>query len=201
MEVVNQFLIAYLGMKGDAEAALKGFDQAKQKAILAWYSVATPQQLDAVIDVITDDDESAKVKIRNTPLTSYARGQSVFGDTAAANLANISADQGVCVCKGADGAYLLAAMDTQNIFTFGEDAAYEVVKDIAFQKEKTWTMSREAYAGSFIEPRAETVKDAVQSLLEGENPFAALQSQISNEVTALDEIIEESLTGEGEEDG
>lgn len=196
MGTVEEFLVAYVGSGGDVRGALKIFDSAEQKAIYAATATADEGELGAYLETLTNGSVSMNAKISNNPVTSYYRGQSIFGDTAAKNLANIDLEGGVCKCKGADGAYLLQAFDQKNVLLFGEEAVSEYQKELAIQQTESWRITRNAYAGSSTKRNTE-LSEALVSAVEDPSRLygnvqaeARLASQELNEnIDAIDEII------------
>ena len=145
---VEQLLLAYVGSGGDLEGSLNIFDEETKNAILATNGYANEAELGAYLESIVNGSVSEQAKIRNTPVTSYSRGQSIYGDTAALNLANISTGGGVCACKGSDGLFLLEAFNRENILLFGEEAVTEYQKQQAEELTVGWKITKDAYTGT-----------------------------------------------------
>jgi hypothetical protein len=143
------------------------------------------------VENLVDGDVSSKAKIRNNPVTSYFRGHSIFGDTAAKNLANLTLEGGVCACKGADGAYFLQAMNQKNIVAFGEEAAFEEMRIMAEGQTESWKITKDAYAGTSSTRNSELAEGIVQALEDPSRLYGRLSTELEESVAGLESEIEE----------
>jgi len=189
MATVEKFLIAYEVTGMDLALTLTIFNDTQKKAILATAGAANDLELADYLETLTSKDFSSQVKIRNSPVTSYYRGQSIFGETAAKNLANIDLDGGVCKCKGADGAFLLQAFNQERVLLFGEEAVADYQRELAIQQEIGWKVTRQAYAGTSTK-RSTGLSDAL--IAATEDPSRLLGNALGEARRAVGNVVEEN---------
>lgn len=170
LDAIERFFAAYL-LKGDPENPLIGpngerittsqgiynaSDPADQAAILAFLNT-TENNIDAAVELLVNQNQSKNAKIRNSPVTSFFRGQSVFGDTAAANLANLDVDGVVCQCKGVEANFLLEAFSEQYVDRYPEDPLGGYLDETTSAKVDSYQAAKDAMSGRTLDVRNTTL--------------------------------------------
>jgi hypothetical protein len=148
---VEKFLIGYLIGK-DPQKAFAGLSTEEQAAVLA-ASNTTADNLQGAVESLTYKDTSQAAHIRNTPVTSFNRGQSLSGDASAVNLANLDAGESVCVCRGVDAGFLLEAFSADFLEAYPEDPVQGYIGEQAQASSQAWEESRQALSGSVLDTR------------------------------------------------
>lgn len=142
-----------IASNNDVSKALDALDD-EQKAILARDVGTTPDspQLATQLEKIKSDDTSPQVYIRNAPLTTYSRGQSVTGQVAAEELSRITGDAGtpICVCKGVEASHFLQAFTGQFV-ALGDDAVNAFLTQEATEAGRDYQMTKQALQGETLD--------------------------------------------------
>ena len=133
------------------------------KALLASAGMSPDEFVSQAVEAVYPSDVSSGAYIRNRPVTSFTRGQSIYGNFAASNLADLSFTT-ACekfYCKGADGALFLTAMSSEFL-----EAGVSVI-DFEISRNATigaaWASTKAALAGATEESQptiGEAWKDA-----------------------------------------
>jgi hypothetical protein len=144
LNAIEKFFAAYL-ITEDASAALGVVSDAEKSAVLATLNT-TEENIESAVQTLTNQDTSQNAKIRNSPVTSFFRGQSVFGDTAARNLANLDVGGEICVCKGVEASFLLQAFSEEFVDLF-DDPAQAFAESSAFNSSEAWKEAKDAMSG------------------------------------------------------
>jgi hypothetical protein len=147
LAAIEQFFAGYL-ITEDAQEVFNSdlLSDAQRQAILATFNT-TEENLQDAVEQLTHQDASQNAKIRNTPVTSFFRGQSVSGDVAAINLARIGLENDFCFCRGSEAAFLFQALQEEYIDQFPEDPVQGYLDELATQQASSWQAAREAFAG------------------------------------------------------
>jgi len=144
-----------------AAAALNSLADAERAAILASAGMASIGEFSQSVDEHLEGlagNASLQAKIRNTPVTSFTRGQAIYNPAAATNLANIGTSS-TCTkffCKGSDGAIFLVSMG-KDFVTANEEPVTDFQKAMAEAVSVPWQVTKDALAGKIEEPRVSAV--------------------------------------------
>jgi len=187
MAAVENFLIGYAASNNISDL-LTEYEDSEYKAILASFDVGSEEELMEKIETLdAGGDISPKLRIRNIPVTSYFRGQRVLGNVGASQLANLDFDEGICVCKGSDGAFFLQAFNQQLETLYGDESVQEFLKEEALAKTQGWVESKKAMSGEDNTVFESSVDNTnIQALLGG---FQSTVNQGQQEVQNLQQII------------
>lgn len=152
LQAIEKFFAAYL-LSDNTTTALSALNGAEKKAILATLNT-TADGLAGAVETLKKQDASQNAKIRNSPVTSFFRGQSVFGDTAARNLADLDAgSSSSCVCKGVEATFLLSAFSEEFVELYPEDPATGYAEQNAFVVTEAWKQTKDALSGRNMDTR------------------------------------------------
>lgn len=211
MESVARFQILFAST-GDAEQSLILLDEIDEeqnkynvnshKAVLAAYNVGTEEQLTEVLESLdAGEDISPKLRIRNIPVTSYFRGQRTTGQVGSLQLADLDFDEGICACRGADGAFYLQAFNQQNYLVQGKNAITSFQQELAQQQTQGWVNTKETLAGTNLENFQEnTPQQDPYTLLTGTvNTITSNVNSINTDIGNLVQDIDNLF--DGEDDG
>jgi hypothetical protein len=159
------------------EQSLGRLENADQNAVLATLNT-TRENVAGAVQTLLNQDTSQGAKVRNSPVTSFFRGQATFGDTAARNLANLDVDGAICACKGVEANFLLQAFSEQFVDRYPEDPVQGFLEEISFNTTESWQAARDAMAGRTLDTRFTTlaeqfeqqgraISDSVTGLVQG----------------------------------
>jgi hypothetical protein len=150
LQLQEKFWAAYLLAGEDAERALGALSEPERRAFLAAYNT-TEDRVQQTVETLLKSDTSENAKVRNYPVTSYFRGQSILGDAAAKNLANLSLGGEVCACRGVDQSVLLQAFTEEFLSLNSEDPVQSFLEQEAFTQGEAYKRTKEVLAGTQLQ--------------------------------------------------
>lgn len=160
LDAIEKFYVAYRmrgvsGVPSTAADILAKFDKAERDAILATLNT-TLEGIDNIVETIAEGETTGKAKIRNNPVTSFFRGQSVFGDTAARNLADLDVEGTICKCRGFDGNFLIQAYSERWVDIGREqnkDPVQVWMEEQVYTSGEQWKNAKNAISGRVLDTR------------------------------------------------
>ena len=174
---IEQFLILLMAKGfGEASSILAEFSDTGQAAILASLNTV-PENIQAAVETLNAKDTSQAAKVRNSPVTSFDRGQSVYGDVASTNLAYLDVTTGLCKCKGADASFLVNAYSEKYVELYPSDPMQGYLEEQAASVGQGWKASRDALAGRVFDTRNTNL--AEQFTLQGDIASAYVNDSTS----------------------
>ena len=157
LDAVEKFFILYLD-GGDPQTIISNLPPAERAAVLAAANTPLENITSETVEALIHDTASRDIKVRNNPVTSFSRGQSVTGAVAAANLSNITIGASTCVCKGVEASFLLQAFSEEYVRLY-EDPLQAYQEQLASQQGLAWKAGRDALAGSTLDTRNTSLFD------------------------------------------
>lgn len=201
LQAIERFFAAYL-LTEDVDQILSSdlLSSADKAALLATLNTTEEGLQGAVETLVYKQDSSEDAKIRNAPVTSFFRGQSVFGDTAARNLANLDLTEDLCACKGADAAFFMQAFSEEFIEQFPENPAQGYAEQQAYEVGESYKATRDALSGRAVDTRTNLAREftargnTARSL---SSAFQNLEDGLSAQAAATQAAINNLTDGEG----
>ena len=144
---IEKFFAAYLLTDDASEIFSSNLLTSIEKAALEAAFNTDVEGIQDAVETLFSQETSQQAKIRNTPVTSFFRGQSVTGDVAAANLANLDVGGEFCFCKGADAAYFIQAFSEEYVDLY-DDPVQGYQEETTHNLGESWKISRDAMAGT-----------------------------------------------------
>jgi len=152
MLAVETFFASLARNGADVPAALMALDE-ETKAELATALGTDTNNLQETIRAITSDD-SDRVFIRNTPVTSRSRGMSSTEAAVIAGLADLSGDGNtVCLCKGVEATHFLQAFTGDFVELTGDEAVNDFLTTEAIVSGEAYKVTKQALAGQVLDTR------------------------------------------------
>jgi hypothetical protein len=152
MLAVETFFASLARNGADVPAALMALDE-ETKAELATALGTDTNNLQETIRAITSDD-SDRVFIRNTPVTSRSRGMSSTEAAVIAGLADLSGDGNtVCLCKGVEATHFLQAFTGDFVELTGDEAVNDFLTTEALVSGEAYKVTKQALAGQVLDTR------------------------------------------------
>lgn len=153
MQSMEKFWVSYFNAGESGTAALGNLSEEDRVRVLARWDTTEDGIDAAVAQTLEGKSTSQDAKIRNAPVTSFFRGQAVFGDTAAENLANLDVGGEICACKGADASFYMEAFSEEYMDLFQGDPLQGFEEQRSWNSAEAWQASRDAMAGKTLDPR------------------------------------------------
>jgi hypothetical protein len=171
-----------IGLSPDAQAAAA--------ASLGSGSLEGLTVADAVQIISHSEDKSSKAFIRNSPVTSFFRGQSITESVAVSGLAGLEPENNtVCVCKGAEQDYFLMAFSQEYVDLYGaEDAVEGFESEEIYYKGEQWKQSRDAMSGEVLDSRNSNLAERFTR--------SNVENRISSGVAGLSQSIAQAAEGD-----
>lgn len=146
------FKVFFDGNPGNLSVSKIFSDQtaAGQAAVLAYLNTNV-EGVQAAVETLFTQDSSQNAKIRNSPVTSFTRGQSTFSDAAARNLSEIEIESATCGCKGSDAAFFLMAFSEENMSKYGDDPVQGYQEEQVLNTGAIWQRGRDAMSGTVLD--------------------------------------------------
>ncbi len=153
LQAIEKFFVSYL-MAEDSQLIFSSevLTDDEKAAVLATFNTTDVGELDGAVETLLSQKTSQNAKIRNSPVTSFFRGQSILGDVAAKNLANLDVEGSVCVCKGVDASFFLQAF-SEEYLGISDDPLQAFQENEAFIQSESWKASRDALSGRVLDIR------------------------------------------------
>lgn len=155
LSALERFFKVFLdGNPGNQSAAqvLGSQSDTDQAAVLAYLNTNV-EGIQAAVETLFTQDTSQNAKIRNSPVTSFTRGQSTFSDATARNLADIDIESETCACKGADSRFFLMAFSEENMDKYGDDPLHGYQEEQVASSGAIWQSTRDALSGTMMDTR------------------------------------------------
>ena len=123
---------------------------------------------DVIEKVSYSADQSPKAFIRNSPVTSFYRGQSVSGNVAVVGLASLEPEESqTCICKGAEQDYYMMAFSQEYVYLYGAEGAVQGYEsERIYYTGEQWKQSKDAIAGQAFEDQG-NIPQQIRSLNTG----------------------------------
>jgi hypothetical protein len=160
MIAIEKFFAIYF-QDEDEGKALGAISGPEQASVLAGLNT-TAEGLKGVVEALLNQDTSSDAKVRNSPVTSFFRGQSIFGDKAAAQLANLEAGHVICVCKGVEQTFFLQAFSQEFVALF-DDPVQGFAELQAFNISEAYKGAKDAMAGRTLDVRNSTLAEEFEA--------------------------------------
>lgn len=181
---------ALLALSLDRPGEEAGTGAAREKAVLANLNT-TKEEIAGVVQTLLEQDTSKNARVRNAPVTSFFRGQSTFGDTAARNLANLDVDGAICACKGVESHFLLQAFSEQYVDRYPEDPVQGFLEETTFTATESWKAARDAMAGRTLDTRYTSLSEQF------ERQGRAIEDSVTGLFNGLDAALNPNNNDEG----
>jgi hypothetical protein len=196
LQAVEKFIILFLAGE-DPQTILGEFSDRQKRAVLAAANTTEASGITrGSIETLKGNSTSQAAKIRNSPVTSFARGQAYSSEVAARNLAEISLGGEICACKGADASFLIQAYSAEYVDLY-PDPVQGWQENLAGSQHQAWQESRDAMSGQVRTPQTATYAeqfqkqgDAVRSLT------GSSRNQAGQQVAQGQEAFDTLLNGE-----
>jgi len=181
MLAVEAFLAANFATEGGSVPNVLGeLDEDRRAALAAGLGVADSSEegLAKAILAIKNGDDSEAIFVRNTPVTTSSRGQSITFALSASELSALTtADTTVCLCKGSESSHWIQAFTGEFVELSGDEAVNDFLIQEADVSGYDYTITKQALAGEMMDlssgsKLAETFKTAtnmVDSLTDAAN--------------------------------
>jgi len=153
LEALEKFLVLWLATD-DPEGSLALLEDAEQSAILALNNGPLTAES---MEVLYDKATSANAKIRNVPVTSFFRGQSLSETMAASELTRLSVTGDVCSCGGYEADIYLQAYSEEFVDMYGNAPLQDYLELQVAQKIEGWQQTKDVLAGSVSDTRNQTL--------------------------------------------
>jgi hypothetical protein len=187
MLAVERFFAAVIATPGaDVTAALASMS-AEAKADLAVALEAETDELGGIITALKAEGLSPSIYVRNTPVTTSARGQSFTMAISASELASLTtSDTTICLCKGTENSYWIQAFTGEFVELHGDEAVNEFLVTEAEEAGYDYTITKQALSGEMMDlssgnKLAETIQGAKNAVKSLENTVATAGEEISEE--------------------
>lgn len=175
------------------------------RAMLASSRLSVDEFVNQVAESIYPSEISPGAFIRNRPVTSFTRGQSIYGNFAATNLADLGFS-GACekfYCKGADGSLFLASMGADYVDIL-DSPLVQVEQANNAVLGAVWETTRSAISGETEDPTptiGEAFKDAAKHYSGMRKGLEELDEELRSTVNAaIDGIPGVSVDSKGNVD-
>lgn len=137
---------------GDAQEVLMTLSESHQAALLAFLNTDV-NGFNTAVETLFTQDSAASAKIRNTPVTSFYRGQAVYQDTAARNLSSLDLQPATCSCKGAEAQFFLMAFSEESLQKYGDDPVQGFIEEQTALTGAVWRDAKNAMSGEVMDTR------------------------------------------------
>lgn len=168
MLAVEAFLAATFETQGgDIPNALEKFDDEQRAKLAAALEApdSSPDGLEETIARLVASSESESVFVRNTPVTTSSRGQSITFALSAEELADLTVGSTeVCLCKGTEASHWIQAFTGEFVELRGDEAVNEFLISEADLAGQNYSITKQALAGEIMDTGAanklaQTIKD------------------------------------------
>lgn len=154
MLAVEKFFARTLKAGASVPKAL-GTMSAPEKAELAAGLGTTTAALQSTLEALKEQDDSAAIFVRNTPVTTAARGQSFTTNVSAAELASLTTGATtVCLCKGTEAGVWLQAFTGEFVELAGDEAVNDFLTDAAAVSGYDYKITKQALAGEVLDTQS-----------------------------------------------
>ena len=200
MDAIQEFYVSVFAVSGNnptgnltALAEVIGLSPSAQAAAAASLGSNSLEGLtvaNAVQIISHSDDKSSQAFIRNSPVTSFFRGQSITESVAVSGLAGLEPENNaVCVCKGAEQDYFLMAFSQEYVALYGtEDAVEGFESEEIYYKGEQWKQSRDAMSGEVLDSRNSNLAERFTR--------SNVENRISSGVAGLSQSITQAAEGD-----
>jgi hypothetical protein len=155
MLAVESFLVQNFATQGgNVPIVLGTLDEDRRAALASGLGVAdsSVEGLKTAIMAIVNGEDSEAIFVRNTPVTTSSRGQSITFALSAEELAALTtADTTVCLCKGSEASHWIQAFTGKFIELSGDEAVNDFLMQEADVSGMDYTITKQALAGEMMD--------------------------------------------------
>ncbi len=195
MEAIEQLLIAYTVSNPKGGEAKTGaaqilqnsalFSEGDRASVLAGLNTDITG-VDAVVESLLKGETSEGAFIRNHPVTSFSRGQSLTSEAAAQNLARLTFGESSCSCQGSDSLFLVAALSEEFVGLYGEDPLVPWTQEqVYLPQAATGEYTKRVLAGEYLDTRNSSLAEEFASQGSLGDIYSDQAQNLSSQVSAL----------------
>lgn len=177
MLAVERFFATVMATQGNSlPNALSAMTPEARAELAAALEMEDDGELGDAIKALAEDSDSASIFVRNTPVTTASRGQSITFAISAEELASLTtSDTTICLCKGTENSHWIQAFTGEFVELRGDELVNEFLHEQAEGAAEDYTITKQALAGEIMDlssgnKLAETIKntrEAVEGLKDG----------------------------------
>lgn len=152
-------------------------------------------ELGDALQALAEDSDSASIFVRNTPVTTANRGQSITFAISADELAALTtSDTTICLCKGTENSHWIQAFTGEFVELRGDEAVNEFLIGDTEAAAEDYTVTKQALAGEMMDlstgnKLAETIQGAKNAVNSLGNTLTSAGEEIERQWTeAIDDI-------------
>ena len=153
MLAVERYFAAEVETKGAEVSIVLGVLSAEQRAELAVaLEVENVAALEGAITALKAGSTSESIFVRNNPVTTSSRGQSLTLALSAEELASLTVgDTTICLCKGAEASHWLQAFTGEFVELAGDEAVNDFLIQEVVAAEQGYVFTKQALAGEMMD--------------------------------------------------
>ncbi len=201
MEPIEQLLIAYtlanpagVQNRTGADVILQNntlFSEGDRASVLAALNTDLTG-VDAIVQALLSGETSERAFIRNKPVTSFSRGQSLTSEVAAQNLARLTFGETSCSCQGSDSLFLVAALSEEFVGQYGEDPLVPWTQEqVYLPLSGTGEYTRKVLAGEYLDTRNSSLAEEFVSQGSLGDIYSDQAQELTSQASALATGIQE----------
>lgn len=142
--------------------------------------------VDAVVQSLLKGETSEGAFIRNRPVTSFSRGQSLTSEAAAQNLARLTFGESSCSCQGSDSLFLVAALSEEFVGLYGEDPLVPWTQEqVYLPQAATGDYTKRVLAGEYLDSRNSSLAEEFASQGSLGDIYSDRAQNLASQVSAL----------------
>ncbi len=194
MEAVEQFFVAWAAEEYGSQNPRTAVDILNNSQLFSPQDKASVlaglntdlAHLQGVVEAILKGETPEFAFIRNIPVTSFTRGQSLTSEAAAENLARLTYGEVACACRGSDSMFLVAALSEEFADLYGTDPLVPWMQDQVYTPQTTeWKYNQKTLSGEYLDTRNTNLAEQFTSQGDVARSYTEAAENLTSGITNL----------------